>query len=293
MQTRKFLFGLCAIIFLSTSSKLLASGIEFEQLSLKEGLQKAQAEGKLVFIDVYATWCGPCKMLSKSTFKDNDLGEFMNEHFINLKLDGEKSDGESLMIDFDLNAYPTMLFLTPDRELLTKVEGFVDAESLLTEANAAKFPENTRIFKLKERFENGERDEEFLEELIHESLLEGKEFEDILKEYKTLFPELDLKEEAEFIVFCADEDKLDDSNVQEFLKDITTYNELFPDLAEFKMNNIISNIILDALEKKDRSLIEKGLNTLYAPYKRLFKEQSLEKAELQELMLEAFDDFSE
>ncbi len=77
-----------------------ATGIEFQTLSLNDALAKAKKENKHVFIDVYATWCGPCKYLAKEIFPDSDLGEFMNEHFVSIQLDGEKGDGVMLMKKF-------------------------------------------------------------------------------------------------------------------------------------------------------------------------------------------------
>ena len=95
---KKPLMALFVALFIS--GVVGATGIKFEKLTIKQGLEKAKKENKKFFIDVYATWCGPCKYLDKSVFTDQDLGDFMNENFVCLKLDGELADGESLMIEF-------------------------------------------------------------------------------------------------------------------------------------------------------------------------------------------------
>ena len=58
-----------------------------------EAVEKARAENKLVFVDAYTTWCGPCKQMDKNTFSDENVAAFFNEKFVNLKLDMERGDG--------------------------------------------------------------------------------------------------------------------------------------------------------------------------------------------------------
>ena len=57
---------------------IAAQGIEFEHLSWAEALEKAQSENKLIFMDAYTVWCGPCKMMAKQTFPDPEAGLFFN-----------------------------------------------------------------------------------------------------------------------------------------------------------------------------------------------------------------------
>ncbi len=53
-----------------------AQGIQFEHITFAEGLAKAKAENKLIFVDAFTTWCGPCKMLTSKTFPDSAVGTF-------------------------------------------------------------------------------------------------------------------------------------------------------------------------------------------------------------------------
>ncbi|MFW5756403.1 MAG: thioredoxin family protein [Tangfeifania sp.] len=54
------------------------AGIRFHQGNWEEALQKAEKEGKPVFLDISASWCGPCKMLKSRTFPNKEVGEFYN-----------------------------------------------------------------------------------------------------------------------------------------------------------------------------------------------------------------------
>ena len=119
----------------NTTSKI-NQGIAFEKLSVEEAKQKAKAEKKIIFIDVFATWCGPCKQLKQSTFKDEKVKKFFDEHFINLAIDAEKPEGEILLQNFPIQGYPTLLFINENGELVKQHLGFIDAEELLKFASS-------------------------------------------------------------------------------------------------------------------------------------------------------------
>ncbi len=61
--------------------------------SFEEAVQLAQQQGKPIFIDFYADWCIPCKQMDKTVFSDPNVGVFMNEHFVNIKLDTTDGSG--------------------------------------------------------------------------------------------------------------------------------------------------------------------------------------------------------
>ena len=69
---------------------ITAQGIRFETSDFTQTLEKAKTENKLVFIDCYTTWCGPCKQLAKKVFPDKSAGDFFNEHYVSLKMDVER-----------------------------------------------------------------------------------------------------------------------------------------------------------------------------------------------------------
>lgn len=88
-----------------------ADGIAFRELSFPEALKRAEVEDKLLFVDCFTTWCGPCKRLSKVVFKDSLVADYFNRHFVNLKMDMEKDEGVELRKKYGVHAYPTLLLL--------------------------------------------------------------------------------------------------------------------------------------------------------------------------------------
>lgn len=107
------------------------SGIEFQTGSWDEVRQLAQKENKIIFLDVYATWCGPCKWLKSKTFPDRELGEFFNSNFINYAIDAEKGEGIVLSRKYSVRGYPTLLFIDSKGELIAKTVGFHTTAELL------------------------------------------------------------------------------------------------------------------------------------------------------------------
>jgi thiol-disulfide isomerase/thioredoxin len=134
---------------------------DFRHISYEEGLKAAQAEKKLLFIDFYTDWCGPCKMMANTVFPQVEVGEYFNAHFVNLKLNAEK-EGKELAEKLGVNAYPTFFILNEKGEVVDKkvggssdVKGFIDSIDRLI--NPEKSPE-----RLQQRYEAGERGAEFI-----------------------------------------------------------------------------------------------------------------------------------
>lgn len=107
------------------------NGIHFTDKNLAEAVKQARIEKKPIFIDLYATWCGPCTMLKVRTFPNKAVGEYFNEHFINMSLDGEKGDGAKLFNAYGFRAFPTLLILDSNGKAVLVTEGFLDPKTLI------------------------------------------------------------------------------------------------------------------------------------------------------------------
>ncbi len=100
------------------------SGVQFTKSdSLTDVLEKAAAEDKLVFVDFYTTWCLPCRLMDEDVFPDRRLGDFMNENFINYKVNAEKGNGVNLSTLYNISAFPTLLFLDQNGKVLERKLG--------------------------------------------------------------------------------------------------------------------------------------------------------------------------
>ena len=89
-------------------STIQAQGIEFFHGSWDEAIEEAKKQEKIIFVDAYAIWCGPCKRMAKNVFPDEKVGEFYNKHFINMKLDMERGEGLKFRKKYPVSAFPTL-----------------------------------------------------------------------------------------------------------------------------------------------------------------------------------------
>ena len=155
----KKLFFLVLITFSMTV--FAQQSINFQNTSFKDILAKAKAEKKLVFLDAFASWCGPCKMMEKNIFTLPSVSEYYNANFINARFDMEKGEGQEIAMKYGVRSYPTFLFLNGDGEVVMKNYGYMGEKDFLTIAQEANQPKY-RNSSNKELFEKGESNPEFL-----------------------------------------------------------------------------------------------------------------------------------
>jgi len=158
---RTFLITLLCIAGLSGS--ISAQGIDFIH-DLDEAMSLAKKENKLVFVDFYTSWCSPCKKLSKEVFPQEKIGSYFNANFISCKIQcDDKGEGEKLQKKYQIQSYPTLMFLNGDGEIIHSKSGAPSAEGLLKIAKNASNPELNLITIVK-KYESGDRSKEVVKE---------------------------------------------------------------------------------------------------------------------------------
>ncbi|CAM2908424.1 disulfide isomerase [Chryseobacterium flavum] len=148
--------------------------IQFQEIPFKDIIAKAKKEKKLVFIDAYASWCGPCKLMEKNVFTQKNVGDYFNSSFINARFDMEKGEGKEIAAKYGVRSYPTYLFLNGEGDLVSQNSGYMDAGMFVAMAQNINAPGNSKG-SLKERFANGEKDPEFLINIM--KLTSGSDFD--------------------------------------------------------------------------------------------------------------------
>jgi len=174
------------IVMFLVLPKLSAQGISFEHSTFKEVLAKAKAEKKLVFMDCFTTWCGPCKMMAKEIFPQPKVGEYMNANFVSIKMDMEKGEGIELAKTYNVNAYPTLLFMDADGKVVHRATGAEKAEDFIEQGKIA-FDPTKQLDHLEKQYQSGNRDLAFLAQYV-KALYTAYNLEAIAKVGKDVFP---------------------------------------------------------------------------------------------------------
>ena len=174
---------------LMTTSVIMAQvAFEPEGTTLEQASAKAKAENKLIFIDCYTQWCGPCKKMSKEVFPQASVGDYMNPKYISLKLDMETPYGAPLAKKWQIQAYPTFMILTADAQEINRFLGYHAPDDFIKVLDE-KSKDNSSG-PLQARWKSGDRDPQFLMEYLQslnasykadeandvaEAILDGKE----------------------------------------------------------------------------------------------------------------------
>lgn len=139
-----YFFGLLSLLSIVNFAQ--NRSIKFEHSSFKEIKEKALKENKLIFIDAFTTWCGPCKQMSKNIFTNDTVAEYYNKNFVNAKIDMEKGEGIELAKLYDVRCYPNLLFVDGNGNLVHRIAGSMSVKEFVALGEDTKNPESCFSF---------------------------------------------------------------------------------------------------------------------------------------------------
>lgn len=113
----------------STSSKT-STKLNFLDVSFNEAVAMAKKENKPIFIDFYATWCGPCKIMDKQVFNSKPVVNMYNKEFVNLKIDVDSREGKALADKYGVEALPTLVIIEPNGKQLASNKGMMWSQDM-------------------------------------------------------------------------------------------------------------------------------------------------------------------
>ena len=205
-------------------------------------LDQAKAEDKLIFIDCYTTWCGPCKALAKDIFPQKKVGDFFNPNFICVKYDMEKGDGKMLNEKYKKHilGYPTLLIINKDGEVKQQMAGYKEADELIEGARQAL--RGRDLFTLQKEYQAGKRDIAFLSEYMGS--------------LNTAFMKKDAQKVAEDFLKTMDPKELDKDEVW------NTFGEYVTDVKSPVFAHMVENVGRYSYRlKRDRTAINRQIES--------------------------------
>lgn len=199
---KQLLTGL--LILASLQWALAEDGIHFFKGTMAEAQELAAKEHKIIFMDAYTSWCGPCKRMARDVFSDAEVGKFFNKHFINIKVDMEKGEGPRLAGKYRVNSYPTLLFLDEKGDVVHAAKGGRPSDQFLGLGKIA-LGKNDKSADYTKEYEEGKRDPDFLRAYAYALLNSSKPNLKIANEYIKTQDKLSSKENLEFLFDFANE----------------------------------------------------------------------------------------
>ena len=100
-------------------------------------LEQAQREKKPVFVDFYASWCAPCKVMEEEIFTQRPTFEYMNSKFLNFRTNFDTQAGQTIASLYEVKTLPTVLFLDPQGVVLERHTGMANPSVLKTLGDSA------------------------------------------------------------------------------------------------------------------------------------------------------------
>ena len=192
-------FGLC---FVLAGLMVQAQGIQFFDGNWKDAMAKARAEDKLLFVDAFAKWCGPCKSMAKNVFTKQEVGDYFNANFINLKLDMEEADGITFGHKYQVSAYPTLFFIDGEGKVVKTVRGAQQADKLIALGNEANLKVD-RTSKYEQQYLDGNRDYDLVYNYVKALNAAGKPSLKVSNDYLNADPKITEDQRLQFILEAA------------------------------------------------------------------------------------------
>ena len=149
-------------------------GMEFFEGSYEDALALATQEDKMVFVDVWTTWCGPCIVMQETVFPLPEVGKYFNSRFVNYKLDAENEDqnGPEISARFEIELVPTYLILDGEGNELSRATGGSSPEQFIAMVGRMLGEVESEFAEMRKRYIAGERSSEFIQQYLMDAIVE-------------------------------------------------------------------------------------------------------------------------
>ena len=167
--------------------------VEFQHKNWNKIVKMSKKQNKLIFLDCYTSWCGPCKTMLNTVFTQDKVADYMNDNFICTKYDMQKGEGITLKNKFKVTAFPTFLVIDENQDVIHRIVGSHGADNFIDYLSYALTKDKSSS-ALQKRYDNGERTGEFMYEYLCSLRWANmdKEEKEVANKYLTTLPKEDL-----------------------------------------------------------------------------------------------------
>jgi thioredoxin-related protein len=234
--------NLLTIAFLCTIS-LVSKGqnrsITFETSTFEEVKAKAKKENKLIFVDAYTTWCGPCKWMAKTVFTNDTVADYFNSNFISTKIDMEKGEGIEFRKKYNVFCFPNLLFIDANGEVIHRRGGGMPPANFIAFAKEAQGSSNTYQAFAKE-YETKKSDALFLSAYLEYMSKTCVPYEEVVANYFNTQSEDQLTSRANWNMFYAYAKTYNNKAFNHVTNNLNTYYTLYTkDSVNLKLQDVL------------------------------------------------------
>lgn len=258
VSMKKYFSLLILLAFISGNAPAQNRSIDFEQGNFKALLAKAKKENKMIFIDCYTTWCGPCKWMAKNIFTNDSAADYYNQNFINAKIDMEKGEGIEIAKEYSVQNYPTMLYLNAEGEQMHRICGSSPTQEFIQNGKDALDPEK-QMAGIKTQFNKGKTTAEIATDYfaaLHNACLSANQ--EVTEYFNTVQPE-EYKSEANWNIIRKYVNEYFTETFQVFEADRDAFSKLYSkEIVDNKINEVYTASLYTAIRNND----DAGFNSL-------------------------------
>jgi thiol-disulfide isomerase/thioredoxin len=258
VSMKKYFSLLILLAFISGNAPAQNRSIDFEQGNFKALLAKAKKENKMIFIDCYTTWCGPCKWMAKNIFTNDSAADYYNQNFINAKIDMEKGEGIEIAKEYSVQNYPTMLYLNAEGEQMHRICGSSPTQEFIQNGKDALDPEK-QMAGIKTQFNKGKTTAEIATDYfasLHNACLSANQ--EVTEYFNTVQPE-EYKSEANWNIIRKYVNEYFTETFQVFEADRAEFSNLY---GKETVDQKISEVYTSSLKTAIRNNDDAGFNSL-------------------------------
>jgi thiol-disulfide isomerase/thioredoxin len=201
--------------------------IRFNEKPWKEIVEMAKKENKMIFLDAYASWCGPCKWMAANMFTNDTIADYYNKTFICASVDMEKGEGLTLRQKYAVRAYPSLLFINGNEEMVHERVGAPQkVRDYIEMARVAQIPEEGLAAYMR-KYNAGNNSPEFIQSYLNRLVEAYIPINIVLKKYFATQSESDLLNRLNWNIIYRYVIDMDDPQFGYLLKRQDEYGKLY------------------------------------------------------------------
>ncbi len=242
------IFSLFSILCLANDE----NGIRFFSGSWEDAKRESRKTGKPIFIDFYADWCGPCKWMERDIFTDEEVGEYFNANFINMRIDAERDELD--LVEFiDLEAYPTLVYFDSEGKILLKSVGALGVQELIESGEKAiKRP------SVKSQFDEDPTNYDNL--VLYIETVDDDQAEELAIKYLNSLPTEEWRSSESWNLISGYITDFRSDVVRYVIENDEYFSTNFDGYTEFILQEILSNILQTAIDEEDLELLQSAID---------------------------------